>query len=100
MTEDTSSVEFEVVSLEPCRSGAVIAVAAVRLVFDGVEITTQGWCVRRLRGGFVEIAAPGYRCPRTDVWAAAVALPDELQNVIAERIGAMLKADATPALAA
>ena len=89
---DPSTIEFDVISLEACRAGAVIASAAVMLAIEGVEILTQGWLIRRLPAGHVEISAPAFRCPKTGQWAAAVEVPPELQEAIAERIAEMLRA--------
>ena len=78
---DAASVTFEVLSVDRCRRGPIIAVARVALVIDGVEIVLDGFTLRDLRD-HIEVTVPTYRHPVNGEWWPVVGMPTELQDAI------------------
>ena len=92
MTDDTASIEFELISVEPCKREPVRAVAAVRLSIEGVELVANGFTLE-VRAGKVSVIGPRYRHPVTGAWCPSLDLPDELMAAIAHAIGGRLGFD-------
>lgn len=80
-----TTVLFEVTGVQPCKSGAIIAVASVKIEIGDVELVLQNWMVRRAKGAVI-VSGPATRCPVTGQNVAAMALPDELHAAIVNEI--------------
>jgi len=89
---DTASIEFELISVEPCRREPVRAVAAVRLAIEGIELTIAGFTLEA-RGTAVSVIGPRHRDPISGAWCPSLDLPDELMAAIAHAIGGRLGFD-------
>lgn len=79
---DTSSVRFEVRSIEWANSGRLVALATVAIDIEGVELVLQGIQIMREPDGTWTVRAPRWRHPGSGKWVPAVVLPDELQDAI------------------
>lgn len=86
MSDDTTSVSFELVDLSRVVArGKLLAVASVEILVAGVAIVVQGWRVLRGADGWAYVEPPTVRHVDGD-WIPAVALPPELEEAIAQVI--------------
>ncbi len=87
---DTTTVSFRVIRIAPTKEcGRLIALASAVIELDGVELTVQGFQVRRERPDLVSIDVPHYRGD-DGRWYPAVLLPDEMREAIAAEIWAVM----------
>lgn len=97
---DTSSVGFEVRSIEPVHgAGRLVALAVVAVDIDGVELVLQGVQVMREPDGGWRVRPPVWRHPGSGAWVPAVVLPDELRDAIGAEVLARISPDAIRLLA-
>lgn len=87
---ESISVGFEVHSVERVNAGKLVALAEVGITVEGVEFRIQGVRVMRLPTGMLAVEAPRFRRPGGE-WVAAVTLPDELKQAIADEILSMVE---------
>ena len=87
---ESISVSFEVHSVERVNAGKLVALAEVGVTVEGVEFRIQGVRVMRLPTGLLAVEAPRFRRPGGE-WVAAVTLPPELKQAIADEILAMVE---------
>ena len=90
---DTVAVSFEVIGLERCHRGAIVAVFNVRLVVDGIEIGTHGWQLADL-GEHFETRAPRHR-GAGGRWVPSLDLPPDLMQAVAAEALRMLELSVT-----
>lgn len=89
MAANTLPVQVEVLGVEIVNKGGLLALANVRISFDGVEIELQGVQVRRHPGERVTVDSPCFR-GGDGRWMPAVVLPPELGQAVAEAVGAAI----------
>lgn len=82
---DHEPVAITICNLRPIQSKLVFALLDVELVLAGVSMTLHGITARHLSGGGTSIHLPRYR-DNTGEWRAAVSLPDDLRDAIADQI--------------
>lgn len=83
---DTAAVTCRVLEVQPQQLGKLIALAAVEIVIDGIPLVIHGVQVARTRAGEREatlVTLPNYR-GADGRWKAAITLPDELREPIAD----------------
>lgn len=87
---DSISVGFQVHQVERVNAGKLVALAEVGITVEGVEFRIQGVRVMRLPTGLLAVEAPRFRRPGGE-WVAAVTLPEELKQAIADEILSMVE---------
>lgn len=85
-------IEVELIEWHPCRRGAIVAAATVRITVGPLELELQNVLVRHWRDEFT-VQVPQSRCPITGNWADAIVLPPEAIEAIAD----LLLAEVAPA---
>lgn len=81
---ETIQVMMEVLSIQPMRSGDLVALADVEVSFDGIIFTICGVQVRA-DAKRTEVLLPKYRAPNGD-WVPAIKMPDELREPMADAV--------------
>lgn len=84
-----TQVLFEVISINRCKIGPIIATAHVKIEIGEVEFIMQNWLIRRTKAGVI-VSCPGTRDPITGTHFAAMVIPDELRVAIVAEIGVRL----------
>jgi stage V sporulation protein G len=81
---ETANVSIEVLSIQPMRSGSLVALADVEVSFDGIIFAICGLQLRA-DAKRTEVLLPKYRALNGD-WVAAIKMPDELREPMAEAV--------------
>jgi hypothetical protein len=85
VSDETTTVEFQVTGFERVRSGRVIGLAKVSVSIADVELELQGVRLVLGRAGGLTIEPPVFRHPGGKTWPAVI-LPAELANAIAQEL--------------
>lgn len=85
-TDDTVSVQFEVLAIERVNRGRLIALSAVEIEIAGITLTLQGVQIVRRADNTVVCNPPVFRHARSGEWLPAVVLPPELARAIAAEV--------------
>lgn len=78
---ETIPVMIEVLSIQPMRSGDLVALADVEVSFDGIIFAICGLQLRA-DAKRTDVLLPKYRAPNGD-WVAAIKMPEELREPMA-----------------
>ena len=82
---DTASVDCTIARVRPMEGKRVYAFIDIELVFSGIPLLIYGIQARHVPGGGTSIHLPTYR--DTDgSWRAAIDLPQELKDSLADQI--------------
>ena len=84
MSDATSTVTIEVMTVTPVHAGRLLGLADVELTLDGVAILIHGIQIRA-DGHGTEIALPRYRAPDGS-WLAAMSLPDDIRAPMGDAV--------------
>jgi stage V sporulation protein G len=81
---ETIQVMIEVLSIQPMRSGDLVALADVEVSFDGIIFAICGLQLRA-DAKRTDVLLPKYRAPNGD-WVAAIKMPEELREPMANAV--------------
>jgi hypothetical protein len=86
MADDSTTIEFCVLGVEPVTNrGRLAGLAVVAIQVAGIEFVLQGIQIRRHAGGGLAGFVPQFRHP-DGRWLPAVLLPPELKDAMAREI--------------